>query len=574
MPALARKPIGQILKDNKLISEFDIQNALRAQKEKGGTLGKILIEQGLISAADLTQALATQMGMEFVDLERVEVTQELTELVDSNTVDTFGILPIHFDKDSNTLTVAIPDPSDLNVLDALRFSLPKVANFKACVASEDAIKLAIERLYRSKGESVDNMLAAIAEGKADVTKNRENIDIAQLEKDANAAPVVKLLNMILLQAVRDRGSDIHLEPFEHEFKVRYRVDGVLYEMMPPPIQLARAVISRVKVMSSLDIAETRLPQDGRIELNVGGNPVDLRVSTLPTMYGESVVMRVLDRANVALNLEQVGLRPEELKLVRALLEKPNGIILVTGPTGSGKTTTLYSALNEMNTVDVKIITTEDPVEYDLEGICQCQINEEIGVTYAACLRSILRQDPDKILVGEIRDLETAQIAAEASLTGHIVLSTLHTNDAPSAVTRLLDLGLEPFLITATMEAIVAQRLVRRICLNCKEGYEPTDEELYELELTRSEIEGKQFYYGTGCKKCNGSGYKGRIAIFEIMVISDRIRDMIMNMASTADLRSASKEEGMRMLRDSGLLHIYDGISTIEEVVKETVASMM
>jgi len=379
--------------------------------------------------------------------------------------------------------------------------------------------------------------------------------------------------MVLLQAVRDRGSDIHLEPFEHEFKVRYRVDGVLYEMMPPPIQLARAVISRVKVMSNLDIAETRLPQDGRIELNIGGNPVDLRVSTLPTMYGESVVMRVLDRSNVALNLEQIGLRSEELKLLRALLEKPNGIILVTGPTGSGKTTTLYSALNEMNTIDVKIITTEDPVEYDLEGIMQCQINEEIGVTFANCLRSILRQDPDKILVGEVRDLETAQIAVEASLTGHIVLSTLHTNDAPSAVTRLLDLGLEPFLITATLEAIVAQRLVRRICLNCRTPYEPTDEGLYELELTRSEIEGKQFFYGTGCKKCNGSGYKGRIAIFEIMVISDRVRDMIMNMASTAELRNVSKEEGMRMLRDSGLLHIYDGISTIEEVVKETVASM-
>jgi len=291
------------------------------------------------------------------------------------------------------------------------------------------------------------------------------------------------------------------------------------------------------------------------------------------MHGESVVMRVLDRSNVSLNLEQIGLRPEELKLMRALLEKPNGIILVTGPTGSGKTTTLYSALNEMNTIDVKIITTEDPVEYDLEGIMQCQINDEIGVTFANCLRSILRQDPDKILVGEIRDLETSQIAVEASLTGHIVLSTLHTNDAPSAVTRLLDLGLEPFLITATLEAIIAQRLCRRICLGCRTSYEPTDEELYELELTRSEIEGRQFHYGTGCKKCNGSGYKGRIAIFEIMVISDRIRDMIMNSGSTAELRNASKEEGMRMLRDSGLLHIYDGITTIEEVVKETVASM-
>jgi type IV pilus assembly protein PilB len=568
-----RKPIGQILKEMKLISEFDIQNALKAQKEKGGTLGKILTDQGLITSEDLTKALAMQMGMEFTDVDKVEVTQEMLELVDSNTVDTLGIMPVNWDKEASILTVAISDPSDLSVLDSLRFSLPKVSSFKLTVAPEEAIRAAIDKHYHQKGESVDSMIEQMGKGKADVLKDRENLDIAQLEKDANAAPVVKLLNMILLQAIRDRGSDIHLEPFEHEFKVRYRVDGVLYEMMPPPIQLARAVISRVKVMSNLDIAETRLPQDGRIELNVGGNPVDLRISTLPTMWGESVVMRVLDRANVALNLEGVGLRAEELKLMRALLEKPNGIILVTGPTGSGKTTTLYSALNEMNQIDVKIITTEDPVEYDLEGIMQCQINEEIGVTYANCLRSILRQDPDKVLVGEIRDLETAQIAAEASLTGHIVLSTLHTNDAPSAVTRLLDLGLEPFLITATLEAIIAQRLVRRICLNCKSGYEPTDEELYELELTRSEIEGKQFYYGTGCKKCNGSGYKGRIAVFEIMVASDRIKDMIMNQASTADLRNAAKEEGMRMLRDSGLLHIYDGISTIEEVVKETVASM-
>jgi len=570
---MTRKPIGQILKEMKVVSEFDIQSALKQQKDKGGALGKIFIDQGLITGDDLTKGLAIQSGMEFVDPLKLEITPEVLDLVDSGTADNYCVLPVHYDKDSNTLTVAIHDPSDLNVVDALRFSLPKIANFKAAVASEDAIRAAIDRYYHQKGESVDGLLASMGEGKVDLAKNREAIDVSQLEKDANAAPVVKLLNMILLQAVRDRGSDIHLEPFEHEFKVRYRVDGVLYEMMPPPIQLARAVISRVKVMSSLDIAETRLPQDGRIELNIGGNPVDLRVSSLPTMHGESVVMRVLDRSNVSLNLEQIGLRPEELKTMRLLLEKPHGIGLVTGPTGSGKTTTLYSALNEMNTIDVKIITTEDPVEYDLEGIMQCQINEDIQVTFANCLRSILRQDPDIILVGEIRDLETSQIAVEASLTGHLVLSTLHTNDAPSAVTRLVDLGLEPFLITATLESIVAQRLVRRICLACRTPYDPTDEELYELELTRSEVQGKQFYYGTGCKKCNGSGFKGRIAVFEILVATDRVRDMIMNHASTAELRTVAKEEGMRLLRDAGLLHIYDGITTIEEVVKETVASI-
>ncbi len=570
---MARRPIGQILKDLKIISEFDIQNAMKLQKEKGGPLGRILMEQGVINSDDLTKGLAMQSGMEFVDLLKMEISQEVVDLVESTTVDTFTVMPVHFDKESSTLTVAVSDPGDLNVIDALRFSLPKISNIKTAVASEDSIKMCIDRYYHQKGESMDSMLASMGGGGGDGVKGRENIDVSQIEKDANAAPVVKLLNMILLQAVRDRGSDIHLEPFEHEFKVRYRVDGVLYEMMPPPIQLARALISRVKVMSNLDIAETRLPQDGRIELNIGGNPVDLRVSTLPTMYGESVVMRVLDRSNVSLNLEQIGLRPEELKTIKMILEKPHGIVLVTGPTGSGKTTTLYSALNDMNTIDSKIITTEDPVEYDLEGICQCQINEDIEVTFANCLRSILRQDPDIILVGEIRDIETAQIAVEASLTGHLVLSTLHTNDAPSAVTRLLDLGLEPFLITATLESIIAQRLVRRICLNCRTPYEPTEEELYELELTRTDIEGRQFYYGTGCKKCNASGYKGRIAVFEILITTDRLRDMIMNQASTAELRTAAKEEGMRGLRDSGLLHIYDGISTIEEVVKETVASM-
>jgi type IV pilus assembly protein PilB len=342
--------------------------------------------------------------------------------------------------------------------------------------------------------------------------------------------------------------------------------------MPPPIHLAKAVISRVKVMANLDIAETRLPQDGRIELNIGGNPVDLRVSTLPTMFGESVVMRVLDRANLALDLEKLGFRPDELKAFRLLCEKPNGIILVTGPTGSGKTTTLYSALHEANTIDVKIITTEDPVEYDLEGIVQVQINDEIGVSFANCLRSILRQDPDKILVGEIRDLVTAQISVEAALTGHIVFSTLHTNDAPSAITRLLDLGLEPFLITATLEGIVAQRLVRRICINCRIAYEPSDEQLYELELTPSEVEGRTFFYGAGCNKCNKTGYKGRVALFEQMIMTDRLRNLIMNHASTADLRSVAREEGMRSLRDSGLLLIYDGVTSIEEVVKETIST--
>jgi len=562
------KMIGQIFKEMGLVTEYDIQQALAKQKETGEALGQILVGTGQVTEVDLSRALAEQAGLEFIDLEKVEIPPEVIELVDHATVDTFQIMPVEFD--GSTLVVAVSRPDNLSVLDDLRFSLPEVSNFKAKVANEDQVKKAIEVYYQDGGSNMDELLAGVGTA---AMEGGESDDLAQLEADANAGPVVKLLNMILLQAIRDRAADIHLEPFEHEFKVRYRVDGVLYEMMPPPIHLARSVISRVKVMANLDIAETRLPQDGRIELNVGGNPIDLRVSTLPTMYGESVVMRILDRTNLALDLEKLGFRPDELGAFRNLVAKPNGIILVTGPTGSGKTTTLYSVLMEANSVDVKIITTEDPVEYDLEGVVQVQVQEEIGLTFADCLRSILRQDPDKILVGEIRDIETAQIAVESSLTGHIVYSTLHTNDAPSSVTRILDLGLEPFLIAATLEGVIAQRLARRTCVQCKTPYDPTEQELYELELTATETQGREFFFGKGCKACNGTGYRGRVALFEMMLVNDRLRDLIMNAASTAELRAAAREDGMRTLRDSGLLHIYDGISTIEEIVKETISTV-
>jgi type IV pilus assembly protein PilB len=396
-----------------------------------------------------------------------------------------------------------------------------------------------------------------------------SIDLASLEELANSMPVVKLLNLILLQAIKDQSSDIHFEPFEDEFKVRYRVDGMLYEMMPPPKHLSLAITSRIKVMSLLDIAETRLPQDGRIELNISGNPIDLRISTLPTLFGESVVMRVLDRSVVALDLGRIGLREDDMQNIRKLLDLPHGIILVTGPTGCGKTTTLYSCLSEANRIELKIITTEDPVEYDLPGIVQVQINEEIGCTFASCLRSILRQDPDMILVGEVRDLETAQIAVQASLTGHIVFSTLHTNDAPSTITRLVDMGLEPYLIAATLEAIVAQRLVRLICVECKNEYTPDSEELASISLLPDDLPGKNFCYGKGCENCNNTGYRGRTALFETMMITDSLREMILSEASTFDLRRQAQQEGMRSLRESGLLKIYEGVTTIEEVVRET-----
>ena len=384
--------------------------------------------------------------------------------------------------------------------------------------------------------------------------------------------VIKLLNLVLLQAIKDRASDIHFEPFEDEFKMRYRIDGVLYEMAPPPKELGPAITSRVKVMAKMDIAERRLPQDGRIELTVGGAPVDLRISVLPTMHGESVVMRVLDRSNVQLAIDRIGMREDDLETFKRLINKPNGVVVVTGPTGSGKTTTLYAALASLNDIETKILTAEDPVEYDIDGLCQVQVNRDVDLTFARALRSFLRQDPDVILVGEIRDLETAEIAIQASLTGHLVLTTLHTNDAPSSVIRLVDLGVEPFLLTATMEGVVAQRLCRTICVKCKEQFTPTEEQLMELQL-RSETmpPGSRFFRGKGCDNCYKSGYRGRMAVFEIMGMNDEMRDLVMKKASTNILRAASRKYGMRTLRECGLLAINEAQTTLDEVVRETIA---
>ncbi|RKY14444.1 MAG: pilus assembly protein PilB, partial [Planctomycetota bacterium] len=513
-----RRPIGQLLKEMGLVTEFEIQEALQIQREQGGALGEILLEMGVVEEKDILFALAIQSGMEMVDLDNMEIPDEVIEKVDKTIVETYRVMPV--EADDSKIVVAISDPTNLGVLDDLRFMLD--SEVEAVVATEDSIERAIKRYYGGKEEeSIERVLAQVdEEAGVELVESRTDMDFEQLERDIHSKPVVRLLNLILLQAIKDRASDIHLEPFEDRFRVRYRVDGVLYEMTPPPLHLAPALISRVKVMANLDIAETRVPQDGRIELNIAGRPIDLRVSTLPTAFGESVVMRVLDRANVNLELDQLGLRPAEIEVVKQLVDRPHGIILVTGPTGSGKTTTLYSALNYANSPEIKILTAEDPVEYDLEGIVQVPVNEEIGVTFASLLRSFLRQDPDKILVGEVRDLETAEIAIQASLTGHVVFSTLHTNDAPSAIIRMLDLGVEPFLLAATLEAVIAQRLVRKICTNCRVEYEPSEEELLELELRPEEVEGKKFYYGRGCEQCNGIGYKGRTAIFEIMLMTE------------------------------------------------------
>ena len=562
------QPIGQILKEMELINEGQLQQALSIQRKKGGAIGDILIGKGFITRDELLLALGAQMGMDVVNLEEMEIDPEVIGKITSTMARNYNIIPVGIE--DGRITVAMANPHDINVLDDLRYMLRM--EVQGAVASEDAIRAAMAKYYDSKQESMDQFLREVGgdgeiefeEIKKDTGKGAYNV-----EEMVNAAPVVKLLNLILVTAIKAKSSDVHFEPFESEFKVRYRVDGVLYEMQAPPLHLSIPIISRVKVLSNLDISETRLPQDGRILLTVAGRPVDLRVSTLPTIFGESVVMRVLDRSVVNLDIENVGMREDELKLTMDLIELPHGIIIVTGPTGSGKTTTLYSALNYANDVRYKIITTEDPVEYDLDGIIQCQVNEDIGVTYSALLRSILRQDPDTILVGEIRDLETGSIAIEASLTGHLVFSTLHTNDAPSSITRMVDLGIEAFLICATLEAIVAQRLVRRICLHCKENIQPTEEMLMELALTPNDVQGKAFCWGRGCPECNNTGYRGRQAIFEIMLQTGRIKDLIMESASTDAIRHAAREQGMRTLRQAGLLAIFDGHTTIEEVVRET-----
>jgi type IV pilus assembly protein PilB len=560
-----RKRLGEILVSMGKVKPAQVDEALKVQKAKGGALGAVLVDLGSCDPSDVGAALAVQMGMRHVELDELEIPSEVIEKMDAMTARSYNVVPIEFDV--GRLTVAMADPNNFRAVDELRTLLSY--EIVAAVADPAAVVRALDKYY-AHAESVEQVIDELDTTAEWIAEHQDNIDLDDIRAMSESQPVKKLLNLVLLAAIRDKASDIHFEPFEDEFKMRYRIDGILYEMVPPPRHIALAVASRIKVMSNLDIAERRVPQDGRIELTVGGKPVDLRVSVLPTMFGESVVMRVLDRTQVELDITKIGLRDDEQKVVDELIHRPNGIVIVTGPTGSGKTTTLYSALSAINTPDVKIITTEDPVEYDIEGLIQVQINPDIDLTFARCLRHILRQDPDIILVGEIRDLETAQIAIHSSLTGHLVFSTLHTNDAPTAITRLLDLGLEPYMVTATLEAIVAQRLVRKICRNCRAEFEPTEDMLWELELTPEEVRGRTFFFGRGCDLCNNTGYKGRTGLFEIMHMDDHLRDLILHQASTNVIRDEARKGGMRALRDDGLLGIYDGVTTIEEVVKATV----
>ncbi|MCC6405951.1 MAG: type II/IV secretion system protein [Planctomycetes bacterium] len=548
-----RKLLGQILKARGVVREGQIQEALAVQRKQGGLIGQILIETGVCTSAHVAAALAEQAGLATVDLDKAKIGPDALAALDASLAHTYGVLPVTLL--GRTLTVAIGDPLNTALLEDLRFTTG--LDVKGVIADPERIKAKVRELYGEEGTLKD----AIAQAAKAVGGDAQSA--------AQSLPVVRLLNSILHQAIKDRASDVHFESFDEEFRIRYRVDGALYEIEAPPSHLAVPLVARIKVMADLDIAETRMPQDGRIELSIDGRPVDLRVATIPGIAGEGAVLRVLDRSAVQLNLAALGLSPVEEDVLRELTDLPHGIILITGPTGSGKTTTLYAMLSEANDPSVKIITAEDPVEYDIEGIVQVPINDDIGVTYARVLRTVLRQDPDKILIGEIRDQETASVAVEASLTGHTVFATLHTNDAPSAVTRLVDIGVEPFLISATLEAVIAQRLVRKVCASCKSSYKPDEDLLRELGSDAKGLEDATFWFGKGCAQCHHTGYRGRTGIFEIVKVDGALRRAILERNSTQDLRQAALASGMTTLRQSGIRAVAEGRTTVEEVLRET-----
>ncbi len=576
------KALLKLLYEWEEVDQAAAQKIFTANKKQGVDIVTACIDGGIRSDAVLG-AIARLKGMEMVQLAGIVLPQTLIAKVPSNVANSYRIIPVRMEE--NVLVVATSDPDNLAALDDLKFML-NVAQVRAALTTEEAIEEALTQYYfvdkvDENKATVDELMASMGEQSIDGDAGGDsfiidpgalaNIDSTDVGAAAESAPVRKLLNLILLTAVKAQASDVHFEPFEDLFRVRNRIDGVLYEMLPVPKNLAAALVARIKVMSHLDIAERRLPQDGKIPVKIGDREVDLRVSCLPTMFGESVVIRILDRKVMGLDLEKVGFPDDQLAYFRQVIERPNGIVIVTGPTGSGKTTTLYSALSAINEDSVKIITTEDPVEYEIDGLIQVPVDDQVGRSFAQCLRSILRQDPDILLVGEVRDKETATIAIQASLTGHLVFTTLHTNDAPTAVTRLIDMGVEPFLLSATLETICAQRLVRTICIKCKAPYEPTEDELLQLQIKRRDVQHQRFYYGKGCENCKNTGYRGRTALFEMMDVDDAIREMILTKASATQIRIGAQRAGMRTLRDSGIQKIFAGLTTIEEVVRETLA---
>jgi type IV pilus assembly protein PilB len=567
--------LGELLTKASLITQDQLKEALRIQKETGGKLGETLIKLGFVSEEDITECLSQQFGVPSINLQHFEIDSGVIKLIPGDVARKYNILPVN--KTGATITIAMADPTNVFAMDDIKFMTGY--NVEPVVASELGIKAAIDSYYGTTSalelKKVMEDLQQAETADLEVLEEEDELDVNALADSAEEAPVVKLCNLILTDAIKRGASDIHIEPYEKEYRVRFRIDGILYEIMNPPLKLKDAMTSRMKILAKLDISEKRLPQDGRIKLKIKledkNKELDFRVSVLPTLFGEKIVMRLLDKDNLRLDMTKLGFEQESLTRFEEAIFKPWGMVLVTGPTGSGKTNTLYSALSKVNSPEVNIMTAEDPVEFNLPGINQVQMREQIGLNFAATLRSFLRQDPNIILVGEIRDFETAEIAIKAALTGHLVLSTLHTNDAPSTINRLMNMGIEPFLVATATQLIAAQRLVRRVCAQCKEVVEMAPQALLNVGYKKEEIGTFSVYKGRGCEKCNNTGYKGRVGLIEVMVVDDDIRDIILSGGTAIDLKRKAMENGMITLRRSGLIKIKDGTTTIEEVVRETVA---
>ena len=566
--SLEQTQIGEMLLRESLITREQLDKALKEQKQGGTRIGFSLVSSGAISETELTRLLSRQYRVPAVDLSEVEVDEKILQLVPADFAGKHLLLPLR--RVGRTLTVAMVNPTDLSVVDDLKF----ITRFDvdAVVAGEYSLRMAIDRYYEVTNDRLGDLLEELEEQDVELVEEEEEVfSTMQLQAQVEEAPVVRLINGFLTDAVRRGASDIHIEPYEKELRVRYRIDGVLQEIMKPPIRMKAALISRVKILADLNIAERRVPQDGRIKIKIGRKVIDFRVSTLPTLFGEKIVLRILDKGNLTLDLEKFGMEQKAETDFLEAISRPYGMVLVTGPTGSGKTTTLYSALSRINTDEVNIMTAEDPVEYNLHGINQVQVRTEIGMTFAAALRAFLRQDPNIIMVGEIRDLETGGIAVKASLTGHLVLSTLHTNDAASTITRMIDMGLEPFNVASALNCITAQRLVRRICSNCRAEATYMPEVLRAARITEEQAASMTFFKGEGCDACNGSGYSGRQGLYEVMPMTPDLRRMILQAASTDELNRTAIEQGMITLRQDGLVKVRKGITTLDEVIKETAA---
>ncbi len=559
--------LGELLVREKLISLSQLRTAQEEQQKGGGNLGYALAKLGYISDDEITNFLSQQYRVPTIDLTDYEIDADIVKLVSKEQCEKHRVIPVS--RTGNSLIVAMADPTNLHAIDDLKFLTSY--NIEPVIASETAIVATIEKYYNA-GPSYDEVMAGFDEQEIDFTGEEEDMNLLELEKASEDAPVVRLVNMILLNAIKKGASDIHIEPYEKKLRVRLRVDGVLLEEMTPPLKLKNAIVSRLKIMSQLDIAERRLPQDGRIKLKLGkGREMDFRVSVLPTIWGEKIVMRLLDKGNLQVDMTKLGFDPGPLKDFMWAIGQPWGMVLVTGPTGSGKTTTLYSALSELNKPGTNVSTAEDPVEYNLMGINQVQMHDEIGLNFAMALRAFLRQDPDVLMVGEIRDFETGEIAVKAALTGHLVLSTLHTNDAPATISRLLNMGVEPFLITASVNLVLAQRLARRICADCKQPHTMDPQVLSEMGFTAENIARCKMMKGAGCRTCNGTGYKGRVALYEVMRFTDNLKEMVLQGSSTAELKAAAIKGGMLTLRMSGIAKVMDGMTTTEEILRVTMA---